>query len=64
VTISSIVDQANYRIISISGQIVIEGNSNAETHVIDMSNLSSGIYIVEVTDGNEQRIQRKKIALQ
>ncbi|MDB9960910.1 T9SS type A sorting domain-containing protein [Oceanihabitans sp.] len=64
VTISSIVDEANYRIISISGQIVIEGKSNAETHVIDMSNLSSGIYIVEVTDGNEQRIQRKKIALQ
>jgi len=64
VTISSIVDEANYRIISLSGQIVIEGKSNAETHVIDMSNLSSGIYIVEVSDGNEQRIQRKKIALQ
>jgi hypothetical protein len=64
VTISSIVDEANYRIISLSGQIVIEGKTNAETHVIDMSNLSSGIYIVEVTDGNEQRIQHKKIALQ
>jgi hypothetical protein len=64
VTVSSIVDEANYRIISLSGQIVLEGKSNAETHVIDMSNLSSGIYIVEVTDGNNQRIQRKKIALQ
>lgn len=64
VTISSIVDQAKYRIISLSGQIVIEGVSNTETHVIDMTNLSSGIYIVEVTDGNEQRIQHKKVVLQ
>ncbi len=64
VTISSIVDKANYRIISLSGQIVIEGNTSAETQVIDLSNLSSGIYIVEVTDGNEQRVQHKKIALQ
>lgn len=64
VTISSIVDEAYYRIISLSGQIVMEGNTRAETQVIDMSNLSSGIYIVEVTDGNEQRVQHKKIALQ
>ena len=60
VTISSIVDQANFRIISLSGQVVMNGSSNSETQVIDLSNLSSGIYIVEVTDGDEQRIQRKK----
>ncbi|MFD2822086.1 T9SS type A sorting domain-containing protein [Lacinutrix iliipiscaria] len=64
VTISSIVDEANYRIISLSGQVVINGNTTSETQVIDLSHLSSGIYIVEISDGNEQRIQRKKIAIQ
>ena len=63
VTIASIVDQAKYRIISISGKVVMSGSSNSENQIIDLSNLSSGIYIVEVTDANEQRIQRKKIVV-
>ena len=61
VTISSIVDKANYRIISISGKIVMQGSTNSENQIIDLSNVASGIYIVEVTDGNDQRIQHKKI---
>ena len=64
VSISSIVDKANYRIISLSGQIVMSGSSVSENVVIDLSNLSSGVYIVEVTDGNEQRVQHKKVVLQ
>lgn len=63
VTISSIVDEAKFRIISLNGQVVMGGSAKSETQVIDLSNLSSGIYIVEVSDGNEHKIQRKKIAL-
>ena len=63
-TISSIVDVANYRVISMSGQVVMNGSAQSESAVIDMSHLASGIYVVEVSDGNEQRIQRKKIAIQ
>jgi len=63
ITISNIVDKANYRIISINGQVVIDGSSRSDSETIDLSNLSSGIYVVEVSDGDNQRIQRKKIAL-
>jgi len=53
----------NYSIFGITGQKVLEGNTDLDTFVIEATNLSSGIYIVELTDLNSKAIIRKKIVL-
>ncbi|WP_170233931.1 T9SS-dependent choice-of-anchor J family protein [Bizionia myxarmorum] len=64
ITISNIQGDANYRVLSITGQDVLNGNTRLESQNIDVSNLASGIYIVEVTDANSNAQKRKKIIVQ
>jgi len=51
------VSNANYKIINIAGQSIKAGALSTET--IDVSNISSGLYILEVNDG--QKILRTKL---
>lgn len=64
VTISNIQGEANYRVLNITGQEVLNGNTRSESQKIDASNLASGIYIVEVTDTNSNAQKRKKIIIE
>lgn len=63
VTISQLRGDASYRIFSITGQVVKEGATELETQDISVEALSSGIYIVEVSDVNSNAVTRKKIAI-
>ena len=63
VTISKPPGEAFYRVISITGQIVNEGITRLETQKISLETLSSGMYIVEVSDVNSNAVTRKKIAI-
>lgn len=64
VTISNMQGEANYRIMNIAGQEVLNGNTRLESQNIDASNLASGIYIVEVTDTNSNAQKRKKVVIE
>lgn len=63
-TISNIQGDANYRVLSISGQNVLNGNTRLESQNVDVSNLASGIYIVEVSDKKSNAQKREKIIIQ
>ncbi|WP_248397819.1 T9SS-dependent choice-of-anchor J family protein [Bizionia sp. M204] len=64
VTIYNLQGEANYRILNIAGQEVLNGNTRLESQNIDAGNLASGIYIVEVTDANSNAQKRKKIVIE
>ena len=61
VTISNVNGDANYRILDITGKQVLNGNTRLETQTIAVDNLTSGIYIVEVSDAKSNAVKRKKI---
>lgn len=63
VTISELQGDANYRIFSITGQVVKEGTTELETQDVSVETLSSGLYIVEVSDANSSAVTRKKIVI-
>ena len=63
VTISNIQGEANYKIISLTGQAVLESTTRLEKQTVDLNNLASGIYIVEVSNAENSKVQRKKIVL-
>jgi hypothetical protein len=63
VTISNIQENVNYKIVSLNGQIVIEGNTQLETLEINASGLASGIYIIEVSDPISNKVVRKKVII-
>lgn len=54
---------SEYRIIDITGKSVLNGNLEADSHVIEAKSLSSGVYIVELNDVNSKAVIRKKIVL-
>ena len=54
---------SNYRLFNISGQSVLDGNIENNTHVIEANTLASGIYIIELTDASSKAVIRKKLIL-
>ncbi len=52
---------SEYSIISMAGAVVIKGNISDHTTVVEAGSLSSGVYIVELS--NDKGIMRKKIIL-
>lgn len=48
----------NYTIYSIEGKIVKQGNSNMSETSVDVSNLNSGIYLVELESNGSKTIQK------
>ena len=55
--------QTNYRLFSITGQSVLNGKTDTNTHVIEANTLSSGIYIIELKNAITNAVMRKKIVL-
>ncbi|PNQ73906.1 hypothetical protein C1T31_06165 [Hanstruepera neustonica] len=64
VTISKLTGNANYRILSLTGKQLINGETHVESKEINASNLASGIYIVEVRSADSNAVERKKIVIQ
>lgn len=63
VTISNIQGAANYKVISLSGQTVLTSSTRLENQTVDLNGLASGIYIVEVSNEESSKVNRKKIVL-
>ena len=55
--------QTNYRLFSLTGQSVLDGQISNNTHVIEANTLASGIYIIELTDASSKAVIRKKLIL-
>lgn len=62
ISIYNINSNVNYKVLSLTGQTIIEGKTDIETHTIDATSLASGVYIVEIENPLTQAIFRKKIA--
>ncbi|KFB01762.1 hypothetical protein IA57_02490 [Mangrovimonas yunxiaonensis] len=63
ITVSNIKGEAHYRIYNILGKSVMSGNTRLESQDIHVSNLSSGIYVVEVSDPSRNITTRKKVVI-
>lgn len=63
VTISQLQGDASFRVISITGQVVKDGNTSLETQDISLETFSSGVYVVEVSDLSSNGVIRKKVAI-
>jgi len=55
--------QTNYRLFSLTGQSVLNGNIENSTHVIEANTLATGVYILELEDGDTNAVIRKKVVL-
>ena len=55
--------QTNFRLFNITGQSVLDGKIENNTHVIEANTLASGIYIIELTDASSKSVIRKKLIL-
>jgi len=53
----------SYKLFSMTGQVVMEGNINSDTHVIEANSAASGIYIIELVDNESNATIKKKIVL-
>ena len=42
--------EVDYRLVSLSGQEIFKGQINADNHTINISDLSRGIYLIQLTD--------------
>ena len=51
----------NYKLYNLTGQSLLEGKTENNTEVIDVSSMSSGVYIVELENVSSKSILRKKI---
>lgn len=63
ISIYNINSEVNYKVLSITGQTILEGKTALETHSIDATSLASGIYIIEISNPITNSVFRKKIAL-
>ena len=55
--------RTDYKLFNMSGQNVLDGNIESQTHVIEAVTLAKGIYIIELQDSDTKAVIRKKIVL-
>jgi len=55
--------QTNFRLFSLTGQSVLDGKIENNTHVIEANTLATGIYILELKDMDTNAVIRKKMVL-
>ena len=62
ISIYNINSEINYKLLSLTGQTLLQGKTTLETHQIDATGLASGVYIIEIYNPETQGVFRKKIA--
>jgi hypothetical protein len=62
ISIYNINSVVNYKVISLTGQTILEGKTALDTHTIDATSLASGVYIIEITNPLTNAVFRKKVA--
>ena len=63
VTVSNLNGENNYKVISVTGHTIMTGKTTSNSQKIDGSDLSSGIYIIEISNENSGGVVRKKVAI-
>lgn len=53
----------NYKLYDMSGKIVLDGITSETTYVIEANNITSGIYVAELTHLNSNAVIKKKVIL-
>ncbi len=63
IKLDNLPETTNYKLYNLTGQSVLNGKTENNTHVIDTSVLSTGVYIIELEDVSSKAILRKKLVL-
>jgi len=63
INLSNLPETTNYRVLSITGKTVLEGIITDNNYVIEARGIATGIYIIELTDVNSNKVLKKKIVL-
>lgn len=61
---SANLDKTNYSIFNLSGQLVTKGEFWGSTHQLDLSTLKSGLYLLYLSDINNETLATKKIIIE
>ncbi|MEZ4795634.1 MAG: T9SS type A sorting domain-containing protein [Flavobacteriaceae bacterium] len=56
-------EATNYTLYNIAGQKILNGHINNTSFVVEANTVSSGVYIIEITDSNTKATLRKKVVL-
>lgn len=57
-------ENAHFKVYNMTGQEVLKGTTDNRDYVIETPTLSSGVYVLELTDTNSKGVIRKKVVLQ
>lgn len=57
-------ENATFKVYNMTGQEVLKGTTDHRDYVIETPTLSSGVYVLELTDTNSKGVIRKKVVLQ
>ena len=63
ISLYNLPQNTNYKLYSTSGQSILNGSTDGDTHVIEANTMASGIYLLELSDPNSNSVIRKKIVL-
>jgi len=63
IAIYNLTNATNYIVYNLSGQKVLDGTTSNREHVIEASSLSSGMYVVELSDTESNAVLKKKVVL-
>ncbi|MCK8479129.1 T9SS type A sorting domain-containing protein [Psychroserpens algicola] len=59
----NLTEATNYRLVNMTGKVVLNGTTTDANHVIEANTIANGIYIIELTDVNSKAVIRKKVVL-
>ena len=64
ISLYNLPESSNYAVYTMTGKEILKGSTSQHDYVIKAPTLSSGIYIVELSDTNSSAVLRKKVVLQ
>lgn len=63
IALHNLPQSTSYKLYSMTGKSILDGEIENETHVIEANTLSSGVYIIELKDVSTNAVVRKKLIL-
>ncbi|HEX9826147.1 MAG TPA: hypothetical protein VGA80_06075 [Flavobacteriaceae bacterium] len=56
-------ERTQYNVFSLTGQLVLKGDTTGHSYVVEANTVSKGIYVIELIDSSTNAVMRKKIIL-
>ncbi|MBT8259706.1 MAG: T9SS type A sorting domain-containing protein [Flavobacteriaceae bacterium] len=63
IALNNLPNNSNYKLYTMTGQVIMDGDMTGNINVIEASHLANGVYLIEINDVNTKAVIRKKIIL-